>query len=57
METKIANPAPLGLLGFAMTTILLNIHNLGVLPRNIGSTCHGHLLRGLSADCCGPFLL
>jgi succinate-acetate transporter protein len=32
METKLANPAPLGLLGFAMTTILLNIHNLGFFP-------------------------
>jgi len=27
-----ANPAPLGLLGFGMTTILLNIHNAGVFP-------------------------
>ena len=25
-----ANPAPLGLLGFGMTTILLNIHNAGI---------------------------
>ena len=25
-----ANPAPLGLLGFGMTTILLNIHNTGI---------------------------
>ncbi|MFL9839322.1 acetate uptake transporter, partial [Flavobacterium sp. ST-75] len=32
METKIANPAPLGLLGFGMTTILLNIHNMGFFP-------------------------
>ena len=24
-----ANPAPLGLLGFGMTTVLLNIHNTG----------------------------
>ncbi|MCB0679570.1 MAG: hypothetical protein KDC32_01195, partial [Saprospiraceae bacterium] len=24
-----ANPAPLGLLGFGMTTILLNLHNVG----------------------------
>ncbi len=29
METKLANPAPLGLMGFGMTTILLNIHNAG----------------------------
>jgi len=27
-----ANPAPLGLLGFGMTTILLNIHNAGITP-------------------------
>lgn len=31
-ECKIANPAPLGLLGFGMTTILLNIHNAGFYP-------------------------
>ncbi len=29
MEPKLANPAPLGLMGFGMTTILLNIHNAG----------------------------
>jgi uncharacterized protein len=30
--TKLANPAPLGLLGFGMTTVLLNLHNAGVFP-------------------------
>ncbi|MRR08888.1 hypothetical protein EG831_02115, partial [bacterium] len=25
-----ANPAPLGLMGFGMTTILLNLHNAGL---------------------------
>jgi uncharacterized protein len=29
---KLANPAPLGLLGFGMTTVLLNLHNAGVFP-------------------------
>ena len=29
---KLANPAPLGLLGFGMTTILLNFHNAGFYP-------------------------
>ena len=29
MSAKLANPAPLGLLGFGMTTVLLNIHNAG----------------------------
>jgi uncharacterized protein len=32
---KTANPAPLGLMGFGMTTVLLNIHNAGFYP--IGS--------------------
>ncbi|MUV02504.1 hypothetical protein GN157_02175 [Flavobacterium rakeshii] len=32
MEGKLGNPAPLGLMGFAMTTILLNIHNMGFYP-------------------------
>ena len=30
-----ANPAPLGLLGFGMTTVLLNLHNAGIF--NLGS--------------------
>lgn len=29
---KLANPGPLGLAGFGMTTILLNIHNAGIYP-------------------------
>ena len=29
-----ANPAPLGLMGFGMTTVLLNIHNAGFYPLN-----------------------
>lgn len=29
-----ANPAPLGLLGFGMTTILLNLHNVGLFEMN-----------------------
>ncbi|OQX83778.1 MAG: hypothetical protein B6D63_05700 [Candidatus Latescibacteria bacterium 4484_7] len=32
MENKMANPAPLGLMGFGMTTVLLNIHNTGAFP-------------------------
>lgn len=30
-----ANPAPLGLMGFGLTTVLLNLHNAGIIP--IGS--------------------
>ena len=29
-----ANPAPLGLLGFGMTTVLLNLHNAGIYELN-----------------------
>jgi hypothetical protein len=33
MSEKSANPAPLGLLGFGMTTVLLNfVHNFGLTP-------------------------
>ena len=32
MDQKLANPAPLGLMGFGMTTILLNLHNAGFFP-------------------------
>jgi succinate-acetate transporter protein len=30
--TKLANPAPLGLIGFGITTVLLNLVNAGVFP-------------------------
>lgn len=32
MNEKFGNPAPLGLLGFGITTILLNLHNAGLFP-------------------------
>ncbi|MCL1123841.1 acetate uptake transporter [Shewanella surugensis] len=32
MQQQFANPAPLGLMGFGMTTVLLNIHNAGFFP-------------------------
>jgi succinate-acetate transporter protein len=32
MSDKLANPAPLGLLAFGMTTVLLNLHNAGFYP-------------------------
>lgn len=37
MSTKaseFANPAPLGLMGFGMTTVLLNLHNAGLFGMN-----------------------
>jgi hypothetical protein len=32
LKDTTANPAPLGLLGFGMTTVLLNLHNAGFFP-------------------------
>lgn len=34
ISEKIANPAPLGLLGFGLTTVLLNLHNAGLFGLN-----------------------
>ncbi len=34
LATKAANPAPLGLLGFGLTTVLLNLANAGLFPLN-----------------------
>ncbi len=47
-ETKatIANPAPLGLLGFGMTTCLLNLHNAGMIPLSIVIVAMGFALGG-----------
>jgi succinate-acetate transporter protein len=34
MSEKLANPAPLGLLAFGLTTVLLNLHNAGLYGLN-----------------------
>ena len=46
--TKCANPGPLGLLGFGMTTVLLNLHNAGLLPLSIMIVAMGIALGGLA---------
>lgn len=46
--SPIANPAPLGLLGFGMTTILLNLHNAGVIPMSAVILAMGFALGGLA---------
>ncbi|PMH37541.1 hypothetical protein BCU68_07965 [Vibrio sp. 10N.286.49.B3] len=48
MSTKLANPAPLGLMGFGMTTILLNIHNAGFFPIDSMILSMGIFYGGLS---------
>lgn len=45
---KMANPGPLGLLGFGMTTVLLNLHNAGLLPLSIMIVAMGIALGGLA---------
>lgn len=43
-----ANPAPLGLCGFGMTTILLNIHNAGFCPLDSTVVAMGIFYGGLA---------
>lgn len=43
-----ANPAPLGLLGFGMTTVLLNIHNAGYYPLDTMILGMGIFIGGLA---------
>ena len=45
-ENKIANPAPLGLLGFGMTTVLLNLHNANIIPLSVVIVAMGFALGG-----------
>ena len=48
IKTKVANPGPLGLLGFGMTTVLLNLHNAELLPLSIVIVALGIALGGLA---------
>ena len=47
-----ANPAPLGLMGFGMTTVLLNLHNAGIFSLNsmilAMGICYGGLAQVLA---------
>jgi len=47
-EHKIANPGPLGLLGFGMTTVLLNLHNAGIIPLSVVIVAMGFALGGIA---------
>ena len=57
IKTKVANPGPLGLLGFGMTTVLLNLHNAGLLPLSIAIVAMGIALGGLAQIIAGIFEL
>ncbi len=43
-----ANPAPLGLLGFGMTTVLLNLHNAGLFTLGAMILCMGIFYGGIA---------
>ncbi|WP_435955318.1 acetate uptake transporter [Dryocola sp. BD626] len=47
-NTKLANPAPLGLMGFGMTTILLNLTNSGLFGFDITILSMGIFYGGLA---------
>lgn len=47
-QSNIANPAPLGLLGFGMTTILLNLHNVGIISLSMVIIAMGIALGGVA---------
>ena len=49
MPTRKANPAPLGLLGFGMTTVLLSLHNAGITPLDNVVLAMGAFCGGLTA--------
>jgi len=52
MERKLANPAPLGLGGFALTTFVLNVHNAGII--DLGAALPlGLFYGGLAQLCAG----
>jgi len=48
LKDTTANPAPLGLLGFGMTTILLNLHNAGLFELNAMIMGMGIFVGGLA---------
>ncbi|MFT4171664.1 MAG: acetate uptake transporter [Rhodocyclaceae bacterium] len=50
---RTANPAPLGLLGFGMTTVLLNFHNAGLFELNTMILAMGLFYGGLAQAIAG----
>jgi len=48
MSNNLANPAPLGLMGFGMTTVLLNLHNAGLFGMGAGILAMGIFYGGLA---------
>ena len=55
MKDSSANPGPLGLFGFGMTTVLLNLHNAGFFEINSMILAMGIFLRRDSSGDCRDF--
>ncbi|MFO8020351.1 MAG: acetate uptake transporter [Promethearchaeia archaeon] len=47
-DSELANPAPLGLMGFGMTTVLLNLHNAGLFQLDTMILAMGIFYGGLA---------
>lgn len=56
-QTTRANPGPLGLLGFGMTTVLLNLHNAGITELSVVIVAMGFALGGAAQIIAGIFEL
>jgi len=56
-KPKKANPAPLGLLGFGMTTVMLNLHNEGFIELSVVIAAMGFAAGGLMQIIAGVFEL
>jgi len=48
LKDSLANPAPLGLFGFGMTTVLLNLHNAGFYEMNAMILAMGFFYGGIA---------
>jgi len=47
-NSTLANPAPLGLMGFGMTTVLLNLHNAGLFTMDVAILAMGIFYGGIA---------
>jgi succinate-acetate transporter protein len=55
MHDNMANPTPLGLMSFGMTTVLLNIHNAGFFPISAMILAMGLFYGGIAQIIAGFF--
>ena len=57
LKDTTANPAPLGLMGFGMTTILLNLHNAGLFKLGTMILAMGICYGGLAQILAGIYFV